>query len=244
MLQFPEKMRVLNAGNLKTIAVISMLIDHFAYAILYFAVLLPNAPIQRGTDLYTVYRVYRIMRDIGRPAFPIYCFMLVEGFFYTRSRIKYARNLAVFGLISEIPFDLAFEQTWLEFSYQNVYFTLLIGLLVIWAWDAAGPKRWYLQIAAVGAGAGLAYLMHTDYDYRGVLLIFVFYLLRQFRIPQAIGGAVAMYWEMPAVLPAFLLLPLYNGKRGRQVKYFFYAFYPGHLLILAAVEYLMLHGHI
>jgi len=241
MLQFPKKMRLLSAGSLKTIAVVSMLIDHFAYAILYYAVLLPNAPIQRGTDLYTVYLVYRVMRGIGRTAFPIYCFMLVEGFFYTRSRLKYARNLAVFGLISEIPFDFAFEQTFLEFSYQNVYFTLLIGLLVIWAWDAAGYKRWYLQILALGGGMGLAYLLNTDYDYRGVLLIFVFYILRQFRVPQTIGGAVAMYWEMPAVIPAFLLLPFYSGERGRQPKYFFYAFYPCHLMILGGIEYLMLH---
>ena len=241
MLQFPQKMRLLSAGSLKTIAVVSMLIDHFAYAILYYAVLLPNAPIYRGTELYTIYIVYRIMRGIGRTAFPIYCFLLVEGFFHTRSRLKYARNLALFGLVSEIPFDLAFEQTFLEFSYQNVYFTLLIGLLVIWAWDAAGPKRWYLQFLALGAGAGLAYLMNTDYDYRGVLLIFVFYILRQFRVPQIIGGAVAMYWEMPNVLPAFILLPFYSGKRGRQMKYFFYAFYPCHLLILAVVEYFMLH---
>ena len=103
---------------LKVIAVVSMLIDHTS------AVILEQIPGLENPAF--------LMRIIGRAAFPIYCFLLVEGFYHTRSRAKYAGRLFLFALISEVPFDLAFSRRMWDFSSSNVFFTLLFGLLVIW----------------------------------------------------------------------------------------------------------------
>lgn len=223
---------------LKIIAMISMLIDHTA------AVLI--APFQNLTPLYIA------MRVIGRLAFPIYCFLLVEGFFHTRSKAKYAGRLFLFALISEIPFDLAFSQKLWDFSYNNVFFTLLIGLLVIWGMDAlrqhfteekyhnvAKILRTSMMIAVLCGGCFLAGILNTDYSAVGILAIFAIYIVRESKlmgsgIAIALLGFLAGFIEFAALLD---LIPIYfyNGTRGKQIKYFFYAFYPVHLLILAAI---------
>lgn len=243
--------RGLSGSTLKLIAVISMLIDHTG------AVLLARLLIQfRGldsliawddffryfpwvSDYDTLYNVYQIMRDIGRIAFPIYCFLLVEGFEKTRSRKRYALRLAVFALVSEIPFDLAFSATVLEFSYQNVFFTLALGLFAMMACEAAKTWGKIRNFAASGflcAGifmvfAAAAEYLQTDYGATGVICIMVLYLLRDRKVLQLLGGALSFCWEIPAPL-AFVPLACYNGKRGLRLKYFFYLFYPLHLLLL------------
>lgn len=111
---------------LKVIAVISMLIDHTS------AVILEQIPGLENPAF--------LMRIIGRLAFPIYCFLLVEGFYHTRSRAKYAGRLFLFALISEVPFDLAFSRRMWDFSSNNVFFTLLFGLLVIWGVEGIKQK--------------------------------------------------------------------------------------------------------
>ena len=95
----------LSGSTLKIIAIISMTIDHFAASFLYRGIMtLPS--VSSNTDLMQVLRkLYLVMRDIGRPAFPIFCFLLVEGFCHTRNPKKYATRLFLFALISEIPFD-------------------------------------------------------------------------------------------------------------------------------------------
>ena len=227
----PEKFRVLDGSALKIIACIAMLIDHAAVCLIYNSILIPNAPITRGTELYNLYTFYKILRAIGRTAFPIYCFLLIEGFFHTKSRSKYALRLLLFGIISEIPFDLCiYNERWHP-SYNNVYFTLFIGLLAIWAWDHF-KDRWYIQLPI---GAGLLYaaeFFHTDYGWKGVLLIFILYIMHAWRVPQVVFGLISMYWELPGVILAFIPILFYSGKRGRQLKYFYYLFYPGHLTLL------------
>ena len=231
----PERFQKLSSGSLKMIAIVTMFIDHAAVALLLFPVLLPNAPIRRGTEMYDLLQIYRAMRFIGRVAFPIFCFFLAEGFFYTRNRLKYAARLLVFAFVAEIPFDLALEGGKLfSWDSQNTLFTLLFGFLAIWAFDYFSDK-WYLQLPLVLACFAAARFCHTDYGWRGVLVIFVFYLLHNWRIPQLIAGFVALSFisgEFPGILLALPLLILYNGKRGRMPKYLFYAFYPGHLLLL------------
>lgn len=146
---------------LKLIAVISMLIDHTS------AVILEQIPGLENPAF--------LMRIIGRLAFPIYCFLLVEGFYHTRSRAKYAGRLFLFALISEVPFDLAFSRRMWDFSSNNVFFTLLFGLLVIWGVegikqkfvaDVYGEKaaaiRVILIIVTVAAGG----ISGTSFPYR------------------------------------------------------------------------------
>ncbi len=226
---------LLSGSSLKLIAVVSMLIDHTAAAILYRAVLLPNQPIIQGSTLYRILQLYKAMRFVGRIAFPIFCFLLVEGFIYTSNRTKYALRLFLFALLSEIPFDLALKTSFTS-EYQNVFFTLLIGFLVIWGIEHF-KNTYYLHAALILAGMGLAYLMKTDYSYRGVLLIVALYYLRMMPALMTLTGCALLYWEPPAML-AFLPINLYNHKRGLPWKYFFYLFYPVHLSVLYLIRIL------
>ena len=84
----PEKFRVLDGSALKIIACVTMLIDHAAVCLIFNSILMPNAPIIQGTELFNLYIFYKVLRAIGRTAFPIYCFLLIEGFFHTKSRSK------------------------------------------------------------------------------------------------------------------------------------------------------------
>ncbi|MDD3339893.1 MAG: TraX family protein [Lachnospiraceae bacterium] len=228
--QIPEKFRILSGSSLKMIAIVAMLIDHSAAILLFDGVILHNAPITVGSDMYRLYLFYRVLRGIGRIAFPIFCFLLVEGFLHTSNKSRYAFRLFLFALISEVPFDLALHQRWFDTGYQNVFFTLLIGFLVIWLFDMA-KGRLYFQLPTVILGCLLAAFLHTDYDYRGVLLIVILYLFRYYRLMQTLAGAISLYWEWPAIF-AFIPINLYNGRRGWNMKYFFYAFYPVHLFLL------------
>ena len=237
----------LSGGDLKTIAVISMTIDHFGSAIL--------KPLRTITlDRYqymhnTVCSLYPICRDIGRLAFPIFCFLLVEGFLHTRNVKKYAFRRFLFALISELPFDYAFSNQLIRNAHQNVYFTLLIGLLVMMGMSVFEYRQsitrfgnyfnLLMQIAIAAGGLWLAAFLHTDYNYKGIFLIIVLYSLRLDRKLQAIFGAITISWEAVAPL-AFIPIWFYNGERGRQLKYFFYWFYPVHLLILGFLRHVIL----
>ncbi len=186
-----------------------------------------------------------VLRFTGRLAFPIFCFLLVEGFVHTRDVKKYVRRLFLFALISEVPFDLAFFRTPFDPSAQNVYWTLALGVLAM-----AGLKHFEKENGSASwkgllcaAGCTLAALLAcTDYNGIGVLIICALYLTRGDRKRQCIVGAVLFAWELTAPL-AFVLVWFYNGQRGRctpAMQKVFYWFYPVHLSVLAAVTNLIL----
>ncbi len=122
--------RGITGNTLKIIAIVTMLIDHIGVAIFENGMLK-----YQDNSLAWVSIANLVLRTIGRIAFPIFCFLLVEGFFHTRDIKKYGTRLFLFALISEIPFDLAVFDTWFYPGYQNVYFTLFIGLWVIYWYD-------------------------------------------------------------------------------------------------------------
>lgn len=226
-----EKSKVgLTASTLKWIAICSMLIDHFAVAI-YLQL--------DGYD----YTIYRAMRYIGRIAFPIYCFLLVEGFFHTRNIKKYIGRCFGFALLSEIPFDLALYGEIFHPKSQNVYFTLTLGLCTLYLLEKMkGYDMLHVLARAVCilVGAGLAQVLETDYHYRGVLFIVMFYFCRNMdKLVRNIIGAVAFSYEVTAPL-AFIPIYLYNGERGMRLKYFFYLVYPVHLLIYGLIRVMVL----
>ena len=234
----PEKFKILNSSMLKTIALITMFIDHFALVVLYWGILYPNIPIYEGTSLYRVYEIYQICRFIGRIAFPIFCFQLIEGFVHTSDRKKYALRLAVFALISELPFNLAVNYTLFTLEYQNVFFTLLIGLLTIWAMEYFEKTHPVLMVVPAAAGCLIAHLIECDYGYQGIILIVILYVFRHYRLLQSAAGALSLYWEWPAMF-AFIPICMYNGKKGWNMKYFTYVFYPAHLILLYAISRLI-----
>ena len=120
-----------SGSTLKLIAVITMIIDHIGAGIVEnFAVQYPEGRLF-GLDYDGLYTLDMILRGIGRIAFPIFCFLLVEGFTKTRSAWKYFGRLLLFGVISEVPFDLCFFRSAFYTPYQNVYFTLALGVLMM-----------------------------------------------------------------------------------------------------------------
>lgn len=120
---------------LKTIACITMLIDHIGASCIEAGILTPgldSGTLSRDTlSAYPLYRLDMVLRFTGRLAFPIFCFLLVEGFVHTHDVKKYVRRLFLFALISEVPFDLAFFRTPFDPSAQNVYWTLALGVLAM-----------------------------------------------------------------------------------------------------------------
>lgn len=243
----PPAKRGISGSTLKMIAVITMFIDHFAAAILsrYMAklgltdtVMTDQAAFNQWTSQNSsLYMTYFVMRMIGRIAFPIYCFLLIEGFEHTRNRIKYAGRLLLFAAISEIPFDLLFNGHVLEFGYQNVFFTLFFGLVSMMAIqyiDESGLSpmvKTLCRLASAGCCMFCAQMIYTDYAAIGIFCILVLYFFRKNKKQQVIAGCVAFLWEFTAPL-AFVPIWFYNGARGWKLKYFFYLFYPLHLLLL------------
>ncbi|WP_256205866.1 TraX family protein [Carnobacterium iners] len=230
-------------STLKWIAIVTMLIDHIgAFLIepyllsqgvntvsLFLATDLPT-----GSSYYLLYQTYVIFRLIGRLSFPIFAFLLVEEFLYTRHLKKYISQLGLFALLSEIPFDLASKGVLLEFSHQNIFFTLFIGLLCIAIFDLFDKKqdsKWIILLLALL----ISELLKVDYSIIGILSIFIFYYFHDHVLLRTILNGPLFLMNLTAIF-SFIPIQLYNGKRGKQNKTFFYLFYPGHLILLFLIR--------
>lgn len=240
-----RKLPQISAAFLKNFALITMFIDHLTCCFLEVA---------RGSDgaslMYHIpYGVTLdiIGRGIGRSAFPIFSFMIAEGYIHTSSRVKYLTRLILFGLVSWIPFKLLFfpySESWL---HTDTMFTLALGLCAIWGIDTIRDRARQisrvipaiLSVAVVIVCAAAADFIHSDYGGAGVITVVIFYLLRTVR-PVACLSAWAWLsvYNNSEILsaPGVLLINCYTGERGRQNKYFFYIFYPGHLLVLYLIR--------
>lgn len=167
-----------------------------------------------------------------------------------------------FALISELPFDLGFFRRYARFDgtfpfywgYQNVYFTLFLGILALWCLDKFSykgedrkqkVKAFALQILSVIAACIAATLISSDYGGQGIVFIVGLYLARKSRLAQSLVFLVlyiATTGNQPPVytMIAALIILLYNGKRGRKLpKYFFYWFYPGHIFVLYLISLIL-----
>ena len=225
----------MSANVLKWIAMISMLIDHIG------AVFGP----------WMNPEVYTLLRALGRTAFPLYAFMLVEGAVHTKNAPKYLMRLLLFAAISEIPFDLAFYQqgeSFLYWGHQNIFVTLAIGLMTITALEKlrktmGTPAMQTLLFALISLLACLVVeFCHGDYGSLGIALILLLYFVRGYRwgAPVALLAWLAYYdWSTGDVMELYgaaaaVFIGLYNGRKGesRLPKWFFYGFYPAHILVL------------
>lgn len=217
----------ISAAVLKWIAVLTMVIDHFAVAVYWQ---------MAGSS----YDVYLILRRVGRIAFPIYCFLLVEGFYHTRNVAKYLRNCILFALLSEIPFDMAIFGQVCYPQGQNVYFTLCIGLgalIILDRYRARYEAKYVLlRLFVIVLAAYMGEVLDVDYHWRGVLFIIMFYYIRDMQEwIRNLAVIFAFAYEVTAPL-AVIPIHFYNGQRGRQLKYLFYAIYPVHLLIFGLIR--------
>ncbi len=260
--------------TLKMIAICTMFIDHCG-AVIFERLLTASYMGQNpwgAAHIGLVSSIYLLLRGIGRLAFPIYCFLLVEGLMHTRSVSKYLLRLGIFAVISELPFDICFNNTLmydsptklLEWSYNNVFLTLFFGLLVValmkciddrMQWKGAeetiestkyrlyGLGKLLLKMLVLFAGMALAEVVfHTDYGAAGIAAIGAIYLL--YRRPKiAVFAAVVILALLTSGLEAMalidvLFIAMYNGERGKNskgLKWFFYIFYPAHLLVIQLI---------
>lgn len=222
--------KCLNSFYLKIIAVITMTTDHIG------AVLLPQ---------------YLILRAIGRIAFPIYCFLLVNGFLHTGNLKKYIGRLAVFALISEVFFDKVFFGRFIYMKAQNVFFTLLIGIVMLSCIEWLRRNQYknpglrvisgVLEGIIVILACMTAYILCTDYSFFGIFMMYGFYSLRYNRIMLGFFQAFINMGMMGDIqsfaCTALIPIYLYNGEKGNtDYKWWFYIYYPLHLLVIGIIK--------
>lgn len=216
---------LLSGSALKIIAVVSMVVDHCAYYLM---------------DGNTM--AYEVMRCFGRIAFPVFAFLVAEGFAHTRNRMRYFLSLLLFAAVSEVPWYLLNGAD----GTHNVMFTLALGVSALAAFERLREHR-ILCCLFILLTAWLATWLGTDYEWRGVLLIVVSYLfgiIRSMNTPIILSRMMQLLFAFPLMmhygiigaLLACAVVFLYDGTRGfihgNVAKYCFYAFYPAHLFLL------------
>ena len=215
--------------------------------------------IVRGNDWLTC---------IGRLAFPIYAFMIVEGYFHTKNLKKYVGRILAFAVLSEVPFNLAMGSRLFYPIHQNVLWSFLIAIgLIHWNEKVKGKQLWKRILAGV-ASVCIGYLAgiitFVDFYQAGILTVLVFYFFRGKKWWCYLGQLVCLYYINVEMLGGFsyevqilgqtqflarqgfallALIPiwLYRGKQGyhsKALQYGHYAFYPLHLLVLGLLKFL------
>ena len=231
-----DKLRIFSGAQLKYIAFLSMLADHVNKALIY-PFLSGEGILQHISDVFDI---------LGRIAFPLFAFFLVEGFFKTGNRKKYLASLLIFGIISEIPFDMALSGVFFEPNSNNIMFTLALMLITIWIIDILKEKMqnmskyiWYpVSFVIVGIMCIISMVTGLDYEYHAIMIGYLFYIFYNKRVFAIFLGYLAIFKEVWSLL-GFSLILTYNGKRGKQNKLFNYCFYPVHLLILGILRMIL-----
>jgi len=223
--------------TLRLLALFSMLVDH------------------AGLALFPRIGAFRCA---GRLAFPLYCFLLVQGYLHTRDLRAYARRLLLLAILSEIPFNLLIFGRVSSLMEQNVLFSLLLGLAAVWTADRfeSEPAKAAMGILLIFMASMLA---RVSYGWLGVALCLCFYKLRQSRAKQALCllpiegvyclslalSGVETSWVLVSLCAMLAAVPvyLYSGRPGlrhRFVSFLFYAAYPLHIIALLVIRALRL----
>ncbi len=218
---------------LKIFALVAMTLDHI------------------GLVLFPQVEVFRL---IGRLAFPIFAYMIAEGCYHTRRMGKYFLTVTAVGAVCQVAYYVAMNSLYMCVLVSFSLSIFLIGL-VKFAQKGNGFGRWLLPLLGI---AGVYFLTEIlpivlkntdyciDYGFWGVMLPVAIYLGRTkgeklifaSLMLLALGmtyGGVQIYG-----LLAIPFLALYNGKRGKGLgKYFFYIYYPAHLLVIQGISYFL-----
>ncbi|MBC7087632.1 MAG: hypothetical protein H5T96_03960 [Tissierellales bacterium] len=211
---------------LKLIALTTMIIDHFG------AIFAPDVI---------------LFRIIGRIAFPIYCFLLVQGFLHTSDVKKYAKRLFIFAIVSELPFDFAFYGQ-INPMHQNIFFTLFIGLMTLHLINKySEEKTQYIPIIIIFSFL-ISSLLFVDYSFIGIIYILAFYFTRNYNKPINFILSGVVIFLINVLTSAYLqnyalfsLIPIYfyNNKLGlnnKKMQLLFYIAYPLHLIVFALIK--------
>lgn len=225
----------LNRNQLKYIAIITMIMDHIAFSFIPW-----SNP------------VYFIFRFLGKLTAPIMCYFLAEGYNYTSSKMKYGFRLFIFAIISQFAFCLAFYNTLFIFKF-NMICTLFICFLVLLSYDKIKNKLIkYISIILL-----IIVSYFCDWGTFAPLWVLFFYIFKGRITAQVISYDIitifvivfkyilikTLPWNSLLIyLGLLLFIPfiyLYNGEKGNNNKFnkwFFYIFYPLHLLIIIALS--------
>lgn len=223
----------LDTGFLKLIAIICMAVDHVS------KVFFPDSI---------------VLAVIGRIAFPLFAYCIVVGCIYTRNVYKYIARLGVFALLSQPIYTLASHPTWAAFQENifvpNIFFTLIAGTLAVTALMDI-KKNWWMLIIPLG----MEMLIGLDYGLYGIIMMVLFYVGRKnswlsalmvvaWMSSQISGdfltiGSFGLNRQFFAIL-ALPLIYVHTDFKPNVHKYFFYAFYPAHLLVIYLLR-LFLH---
>ena len=234
----------LNRNQLKYVLITAMLIDHIAWAF-----------VPTGSVLG------QVMHFIGRLTGPSMAVLLAEGYQYTKDKKKYALRLFAFALISWIPFDLFESGRWPGFE-QGVIYTLFLAFMVIWMWDQLKAHK-AVKIMLVVLACILS--VFGDWFFFVILWALFAYIYREnpkakwisfavialvevgiigglsalYTPTTALEGAMSQFFQLGVVLVPITLICFYNGEKGSKHpihKWFFYIFYPAHLLALYFIK--------
>lgn len=209
---------------MKGLAVLFMLIDHIGL------VFFPNNP---------------IWRMIGRLAMPIFAFGIASGFYYTKSLTCYIKRILIFALVSQIPYALVCQYAFGQMIYLNIGFTFLSALICLGILEdrfSAGLPR-MMKCMLLIFMLLFVEVLHVDYGIYGVLTVIIFYYFYMKQKQPVLGGLmfigltfleVILYQNTLQSLAIFSVFLLYlpTGAPKKQLRYFFYYFYPLHLLVL------------
>ena len=222
--------KIFSNFDLKILAIITMTIDHIG------AIIYPNI------DAF---------RIIGRISFPIFCFLLVEGFKHTHNRFRYFIRLLLFAIITQPIYDYSFNNHEL-----NILFTFSLSFLLLSSIEFIkkiinkynkGIENYlyktisYLLIYIIFLI--LSIILNVDYQALGVSLVLIFYLSPNILLSLLLYLIIAITLDVNNIqlysLIAFIFIYFYNGKKGKNIKYFFYLYYPLHLLLLKGLSILL-----
>ena len=229
--------KCLSNFDLKLIAIITMTIDHIGVVF--------------GTPFYN------LLRAVGRLSFPIFAFLLTEGYVHTKSFSKYFFRLLVLAVVSEVIYDYVFYGSFIYLEANNIFFTLALGLLTLWLLDKSRtlvkkyfkekidltiilPITYLLIIVVMGL---IAEFLNFSYGMLGILVISFFYLFKKnfpltvlsVSLSTLILGDTMQYFS----LLSLILIYFYNKKLGKKCKVFFYLYYPLHILVLGVIRMLI-----
>lgn len=225
-----NRFKIMSGSTLKVLACVAMFIDHFAKI---YLIKFDWARMTLFSIFGRNFSVVQLMVMFGRFAFPIFAFLLVNGFLHTKDRKRYGLNLFIFALLSEIPFNLLFNNA-LTFPKQNVMFTLLLGYLALCCLDYFKGKP-LISVFSIVLLYVMTRLIKADYGASGYLFILMLYGLRKEKAIQSLACSMLLSMKFMVFL-SFIPINMYNGERGfiktRFSKYCFYAFYPLHMLFI------------
>ena len=242
----------LSGNALKMIACVFMFFDHMSQGVaLNYLGFMPTGvttswgiPVLWGIP--TASLLATIATLFGRIAFPIFCFFLVQGILLSGDYKKQILRLVLFACIAEVPFDLGLFGQVFSWDHQNVLFELalgaatIVGLKKIADGNVKRKKLWSILLFITTAL--LAEILAFDYGSVGIVAIVFFYLAYNDRRRTMLMGLIGFFFEAPLYGTVYLSLPLiyqYNGKRGRGGRWFFYIFYPAHLLALYFISLIL-----